>query len=77
MVDTQAILPLLLSQRNAAKRIGISKDTFRKALPRLRALGLKVVELPASGKKKHIKFLTSSIDAAIIRAAERELDLNT
>ena len=76
MTENQVSQPLLLSQREAARKIGISKDTFRKMIPKLRALGMRVVSLPAAGKKRHIKFHTNSIEQAIDRAAEREVDLN-
>lgn len=66
---------LTLSQVQAAKRVGINDRTFRKCEKSLIACGMKVVKLPSTGKKPFKRYLAESIDFAIKRAAERNIQL--
>ena len=57
----------LLRPKDAAKKLGISRPTFYKLRSRLIAQGMKAVRVGRSPK-----YLESSIDALILRAAEKE-----
>lgn len=60
----------LLTMNQTAQRLGISRVTFWRNLPRLRAKGLQLVQL---GKRK--MFRAASLDKIIIKAAENETPL--
>ena len=64
-------LPLTLSQVQVAKYIGVSDRVFRLSEKALIACGMKIVKFPSRGKKPYKRYLTSSIEPALIRAADR------
>lgn len=75
MSEIQNYSPLCLTQGEAAKRVGCCDRVFRKCEKSLIACGMKVVKFPSRGKKPYKKYLATSIDFAIARAAERGIQL--
>ncbi|MCE5277153.1 MAG: hypothetical protein ABFD92_16620 [Planctomycetaceae bacterium] len=68
---------ILVNGRKAAALLDISYKQFTRLLPRLKAAGLKVVEVPSSirGGRPTVRYVSKSIDAMIDRAARREESL--
>lgn len=65
----------LLTALEAAARLGISKSTFHKFRAKLCANGLRFVTYQGEGEGKTKRYLASSIDRMIDRAARKEIDL--
>jgi hypothetical protein len=75
MSEIQNVSPLCLTQGEAAKRVGCCDRVFRNSEKALIACGMKIVKFPGRGKKPCKKYLASSIDFAVERAADRGIQL--
>ena len=64
----------LLTTHEAARRLGISRQTFWRLRPHLRAKGLRVVLIPSTraGGRPAVRYQAASLHRLIERAAERE-----
>jgi len=64
--------PALLSGSDAARHLGISRTTWCRLLPRLRAAGLHRVIVPGRVGRGIARYTRESLDALIARAATTE-----
>lgn len=64
----------LLTVGETARRLGVSRQTFWRLRPRLRAGGLRVVLIPSTrpGGRAAVRYQASSLHRLITRAAQRE-----
>lgn len=69
-------LPLLVSQAEAARLLGLSPRTFRDLEPALRAAGLQVVTIPSPTRGRPTKrYRVASLERLVERAATTERPL--